>query len=82
MAQGGHALAQYALEHPALFREWGNQTIVYLGVRNLIDLRAWDERLKRSGKEYSLFREPDLDGHETALACFDSGEIFSKLHLA
>ena len=37
IVQGSHALAQYALDHPVEFQKWHNTTIVYLGVRNLVD---------------------------------------------
>jgi len=79
--QGTHAVAQYALEQSDLFRVWGNQTIVFLGVSNLLALRAWNEKLIAAGKHFSVFREPDLDGQETAIACFDLGDIFKDLHL-
>jgi len=79
--QGCHAVSQFALEHSGLFSIWGNQTIVFLGVSNLLALRAWNEKLTTVGKYFSVFREPDLDGQETAIACFDLGVIFKDLHL-
>ena len=80
--QGSHALAQYALEYPMLFSVWGNSTICFLGVRNLIKLRGIIEKLLVSGKKYSCFNEPDLDGQRTSIACFDTGEIFKELKTA
>lgn len=79
MVQGAHALAQYALDHGPLFRVWGNRTIIFLAVRNLMDMREWESRLEADGKRYSSFREPDLEGHITAIACYDIGETFSGL---
>jgi hypothetical protein len=79
LVQGAHALAQYAIEHTDRFREWGNSTIVFLSVRNLIDLREWERILSMNGKKFSPFHEPDLDGHLTAIACFDTGTVFSGL---
>ena len=80
--QGCHAVAQYALDHPEEFKAWGNRTILFLGVRNLIELRAWEVELRENYKVFSVFREPDLDNQETTLACYDTGEIFRKLPLA
>lgn len=82
IVQGSHALAQYALSYPVLFQEWGNGTIVYLSVRNLIEMKAWKEKLKAADKIRSCFQEPDLDGQLTGIACFDTGEIFKNLKVA
>ena len=79
LIQGHHALAQYAIEHQGLFAEWGNHTIAVLGVRNLLELREWNMTLQKKRKTFSMFREIDLDGQETAIACFDDGMIFEDL---
>lgn len=79
LVQGAHALAQYALEQPDLFCAWNNSTIVFLGVRNLMEMREWESLLAENGKRFSPFHEPDLDGHLTAIACFDLGDVFSEL---
>jgi hypothetical protein len=80
--QGCHAVAQYALDHPEQFKAWANRTILFLGIRNLIELRAWEVELRENYKVFSVFREVDLDNQETAIACYDTGEIFRKLPLA
>lgn len=82
IVQGSHALAQYALDYTPSFKEWGNSTIVYLGVRNLIELRNWKNNLTLEVKCYSSFNEPDLDEQITAIACYDTGEIFRALKTA
>lgn len=79
--QGGHALAQYAMDHPWEFKKWNNTILLYLGVRNLNELREWILKLKERKKVFSVFCEPDLDGHPTAVACYDFGVIFKKLGL-
>lgn len=79
MVQGAHALAQYALDQPVLFRIWGNGTIVFLGVRNLIELRKWETTLEMKGRRLSSFWEPDLDDQLTAIACYELGEMFIGL---
>jgi len=82
IVQGSHALAKYALEHYEPFQQWGNETIIYLGVQNLISLREWNLKLAKAGKIFSTWREPDLDHQETALACYDDGRIFEGLRMA
>lgn len=62
--QGGHALAQFALDHPDKFREWGNRTIVYLKAD--ID---WMHQYETS-EAYSEFREPYWNNKLTAFAVY------------
>ena len=82
VVQGSHAVCKYALEHYDQFKLWNNETIVYLGVWNLIDLREWNIKLVKANKVFSIFREPDLDHQETAIACYDDGIIFKDLKMA
>ena len=79
--QAAHALAQYAIEYPEQFKLWNNQ-LIFLGVRNLIELKEWNVKLGIAGVQYSYFTEPDLDGQLTAIAYYGTGEIFKKLNLA
>jgi hypothetical protein len=80
--QGGHAVSQFALDNPERFRLWGNQTILYLGVRNENSLKLWIEKLNSKGKIWSGFYEPDLNNQLTAIACVDIGEVFKDLPMA
>jgi hypothetical protein len=80
--QGAHALAQYTLGHIALSKEWGNSTIVFLGVRNLRELQRWEMLLGESHKTFCTFYESDLDYQLTGIACYDTGEIFKGLKTA
>ena len=80
--QGGHALSLYALEHYEKFRAWNNGDLIYLGVPNLKALRKWIRHLTKRDLTFSAFCEPDLDGHMTAIACYDTGEIFHALPTA
>jgi hypothetical protein len=66
----------------SLFNTWNNEYLICLGVPNLISLKDWCDKLIHSGKMYKSFYEPDLDNQITAIACIDTGEIFSKLPLA
>jgi hypothetical protein len=70
------------MEFPKEFKTWDNQYLIFLGVQNLIELRGWIKKLSKAGKRFSIFTEPDLDGHPTAIACYDSGVIFRRLRFA
>lgn len=61
--QGGHAVAQWLLEHPN--QEWNNSYLIYL----YADLDKWKVRLDLVNKDYSSFYEPDLGNQLTAIAC-------------
>jgi len=81
--QGVHAVAQYSLDgDQELYRKWNNSTLVHLAVGNLGSIRRWADILEERGKKFVPFREPDLDGQITAIACVDTGDIFRKLPLA
>lgn len=64
--QGGHAVAQWLLEHPN--QEWNNSYLIYL-YADLVN------------KDYSSFYEPDLNNQLTAIALQDDGRMFKKLKL-
>ena len=78
--QGIHAVAAFYERggHP----EWHNETVIQLAVRNEQELRYWAEKLAMKRKNFSFFREPDLKDQMTAIACVDTGQIFSKLPLS
>ncbi len=86
--QGGHALAQYALEHPEEFKEWNNQYLICLSVFNGLALQTLVNSLgsysiEKLGDHYrtfskfkmSIFIEPDLKSElPTAICIFDDGK--------
>jgi hypothetical protein len=71
MVQGSHALAQYAIEQPELFREWNNHCLIFLSVWNGLTLEKVKEEL--SGFTTAEFYEPDLGDKLTAIAIFENG---------
>lgn len=73
--QGGHAVAQWLLEHPN--QNWNNNYLIYL----YADLDKWRVRLDLTNKDYSTFHEPDLNNQLTAIALQDDGRMFKKLKL-
>ena len=74
--QGGHAVAQWMLEHPDS-QEWQNDYLIYLSA----DISRWKMRLEAMGVEYTEFKEPDLDYKTTALAVFGHEELFKNLKI-
>lgn len=73
--QGGHAVAQYLLDHPK--QKWNNEYLIYL----YANVDAWKKKFDKYRIDYSLFREPDLDNALTALAVEDDGKMFRNLKL-
>ena len=74
--QGGHAVAQWMLEHPDS-QEWQNEYLIYLSA----DLSKWKLRLDTMGVEFTEFKEPDLNYKTTALAVFGHDRLFKNLKI-
>lgn len=72
--QGGHAVAQWMIEHPNS-REWHNDYLIYLSA----DISKWKRKLEFLEVNYTEFKEPDLDYKTTALAVFGHEELFKNL---
>lgn len=73
--QGGHAVAQYLIEHST--RNWKNEYLIYV----YADIHKWMEKLTFLGEDFSYFREPDLKNVITAIAIESDGKIFRHLKL-
>lgn len=72
--QGGHAVAQWLLEHDS---GWRNNYLIYL----YADIDKWIAKLDYLNVDYSLFKEPDLANKITAVAVKSDGKLFKKLQL-
>ena len=76
--QGGHAIAQFLIEHPN--SEWQNHTVVYLSCN--IDRMVNKIQNKFTGefncKEISFFNEPALDNELTAIAAYKIPQKYVK----
>lgn len=73
--QGGHAVAQWLLEHPG--QTWNNSYLIYLKC-NLFEMKR---RLIKLDRDFSEFKEPDLNNKLTAIAIEDNGRLFKNLKL-
>lgn len=69
--QGGHAVAQWLLEHPD--QNWNNSYLIYLSA----DIKDWIDRLGNS--DFTLWHEPDLNGAATSIAMLSDGKMFKRL---
>ena len=74
--QGGHAVAQWMLEHPDS-QEWQNEYLIYLSA----DVSKWKRKLEFLEVEYTEFKEPDLNYRTTAIAVFGHDELFKNLKI-
>jgi hypothetical protein len=77
--QAGHALAEYLLH--SLNLRWKNQTLIYLGVKDGLQLEKVKYKLENSGINFYEFREPDLNNETTAIASDQECNLFEKLNL-
>jgi len=77
--QAGHALAAYLFH--SHFSRWKNETLIYLGVKNLFHLEKLKLKFKKDNIKYIEFREPDLDNQTTAIATDISNKYIEKLNL-
>ena len=67
--QSGHAVAEYLQQHET---PWDNGILVYLGVKNLLQLEKWENFLKSEEVAYSKFYEPDIDQETSLSFVYDS----------
>lgn len=74
--QGGHAVAQWLIDHKDDERKWNNNYLIYL----YADLEKWAFKLDGI-KNVSYWREPDLDNKLTSIAVETDGKIFKHLKL-
>ena len=73
--QGGHAVAQWLLNHPN--QKWNNSYLIYLSA----EIEHWKDKLRFLDIDFTQFNEPDLDNKTTALAVFGNDKLFKKLKL-
>jgi peptidyl-tRNA hydrolase len=75
LAQSCHALRLFTAEHPALDREWYEESnnLVCLAVPDEKALKALCRSAESAGVPYSRFHEPDLGNSLTAVALAPAG---------
>lgn len=73
--QGGHAVAQWLLNHPK--QTWNNNYLIYLQA----SVEEWKNKLNYLGIDYTQFNEPDLGNRTTSIAVLGNDKLFKKLEL-
>jgi len=77
--QSGHSIAEFLLKQKT---DWDNGTLVYLGVKDELDLKKWIFRLEETKNKFEVFREPDIGNQITSIATVvDDEKIFKRLRL-
>lgn len=82
--QGGHALLQFALEHPDLTVDHNNQHLICLSVFNGLALKEKTQELESIGfgTRMAKFVEPDLESElPTAIAIYENGDGYVSREL-
>jgi hypothetical protein len=77
IAQSGHAISQFILDHHGLAQRWNNQYLISLSVNSEEKLIKLLEKFKDIGVPVSYFTEPDL-GDELTSICFIETEETKK----
>jgi len=74
--QGGHALAEFCLEHNNIANSWHKNSnyLAYLSVKDEKEMLFLIEKAHSRGITISIFREPDIDNQVTAIALEPSDE--------
>jgi len=81
-AQSSHALAQYIIDHkPHLTNEWNNDYIIHLQLGSEKSLKKWINKFEKEGKNFSYFKEPDLNNEITSIAIIEDKNLFKGIPL-
>ena len=78
IAQAGHAIAQFMLDHPEQANQWNNNYLICLSVEDENQLNNLLAKIQAQGIPVSYFLEPDI-GHELTAIAFQGTEKASKL---
>jgi len=86
ISQSIHAVHEFEYWHPAEFSKWRKEsnTLAILHVRDEEHLLFLRERAEGRDIPCSIFREPDMEAHATALVlapCPSAKNLVQKLHL-
>ena len=78
LAQSGHAIAQFMLDHPEQASQWNNNFLICLSVENENQLKKLMTKLHAQGIMTSHFLEPDI-GFELTAISFEGSDKAKKL---
>lgn len=78
IAQSGHAISQFFLDHPELSKKWNNNYLISLSVDSQEKLQKLLLKLHEKDVPLSFFTEPDI-GNELTSICFIETEETRRL---
>jgi hypothetical protein len=81
-AQAVHAASYLAVKSAIALFQHPTVTVLNVEDEDHLEEEAAKAQPKRGAPEGFMFTEPDLDGANTAFACYDTGEQWSHLPLA
>ena len=78
--QASHAAIDYCFQHREIAEHWhiNSNYLIFLSTETENDLFFYMEKLRLSGVEFSIFREPDIGNKVTAIS-FISNEKTKKI---
>lgn len=78
--QPAHALAEFAIKHPKVFKNWqvNQKNLVVLSVANELALNDLYNKAQGMKIKSVLFKEPDI-GNESTAVCLQPCEMTYKL---
>lgn len=74
IAQSGHAISQFFLDHPELSKKWNNNYLISLSVPNEEKLTRVLLKLQENGINVSYFIEPDINDQLTSICFIETNE--------
>lgn len=85
MAQSGHAISQFILEHHDLARRWNNNFLISLSIDSEEKLSKLLTKIQDMGVPVSYFIEPDFQDQLTSISFLETEQtrkLTSSLPLA
>lgn len=72
MAQSGHAISQFFLEHTELAKQWNNGYLISLSIKNEYELQKLLRKLQDMHISVSYFTEPDIGDELTSISFLET----------
>lgn len=74
MAQSGHAISQFFIDHSEIANQWNNNYLISLSIENEYNLKILLKKLKHLNVMVSSFHEPDINDELTSIAFIGTDE--------
>ena len=72
IAQAGHSISQFFLEHPTIAKDWNNNYLISLAINSEEKLINLLQKLQARGIDVSYFQEPDYNDALTSICFIES----------